>query len=105
MRSSQSCRRPDSWWAAVADEVVSVAETKAYLRIDGEEEDVLLAALIPVAREHCENYLNASLPAELPTPVKQALLILIGHFYEQRSGETIPAVVYALLAPYRNIHW
>ena len=80
-------------------------EVKTYLRIDGEEEDSLLAALIAAAREHAENYLNASLPTETPTPVKQALLILISHFYEQRSGETIPPVVYALLAPYRNINW
>ena len=89
----------------MADEPVSLQEVKTYLRIDGEEEDSLLAGLIPVAREHCENYLNASLPAEVPTPIKQALLILVAHFYEQRSGEVIPPVVYALLAPYRNIHW
>lgn len=89
----------------MADWPVSLLEVKTYLRIDGEEEDVLLAALIPVAREHCENYLNAMLPTELPTPIKQALLILIGHLFEQRAGEPIPSVVYALLAPYRNIHW
>ena len=50
-------------------EPVTLAEIKTYLRIDGGEEDTLLAALIPIAREHCENYLNASLPAELPTPM------------------------------------
>ena len=89
----------------MAEAALGLAEVKAFLRIDGEEEDSLLAGLIPVAREHCENYLNASLPTEVPTPVKQAQLLLISHFYEQRSGETIPPVVYALLAPYRNIHW
>ena len=89
----------------MAETALGIPEVKAFLRIDGEEEDSLLAGLIPVAREHCENYLNASLPTEVPTPVKQAQLLLISHFYEQRSGETIPPVVYALLAPYRNIHW
>ena len=89
----------------MAEAALDLAAVKAFLRIDGEEEDSLLASLIPVAREHCENYLNASLPTEVPTPVKQAQLLLISHFYEQRSGETIPPVVYALLAPYRNIHW
>ena len=89
----------------MADEPVSLQEVKTYLRVDGEEEDTLLAGLIPVARQHCENYLNASLPTEVPTPVKQAQLLLISHFYEQRSGETIPPVVYVLLSPYRNIHW
>ena len=89
----------------MAEAALDLAAVNAFLRIDGEEEDSLLAGLIPVAREHCENYLNASLPTEVPTPVKQAQLLLISHFYEQRSGETIPPVVYALLAPYRNIHW
>ena len=89
----------------MAEAALDLAAVKVFLRIDGEEEDSLLAGLIPVAREHCENYLNASLPTEVPTPVKQAQLLLISHFYEQRSGETIPPVVYALLAPYRNIHW
>ena len=89
----------------MAEAALDLAAVKAFLRIDGEEEDSLLATLIAVAREHAENYLNASLPTEVPTPVKQAQLLLISHFYEQRSGETIPPVVYALLAPYRNIHW
>ena len=86
-------------------EPVTLAEIKTYLRIDGEEEDTLLAALIPIAREHCENVLNASLPVEVPMPMKLALLVLICHFYEQRAGEEIPPVVYTLLSPYRNIHW
>ena len=89
----------------MADWPVSLAEIKLFLRIDGEEEDSLLATFLAAAQEHTENYLNASLPAEVPTPIKQALLILVAHFYEQRSGEVIPPVVYALLAPYRNIHW
>ncbi len=87
------------------DEPVNLEEVKAYLRIDGEEEDNLLATLISVAKSHCEDYLQASLPAEIPLPVKQAMLILVGHFYEQRVGEAIPSVVYSLLSPYREHHW
>ena len=48
---------------------------------------------------------SASLPAEVPTPMKLALLVLVCHFYEERAGEEIPPVVYTLLSPYRNIHW
>jgi len=58
-------------------EVLTLAEIKEYLRIDGEEEDTLLTALYAAAKEHCENYLQAPLPSEMPMPVKQALLILI----------------------------
>lgn len=84
---------------------VSISELKEYLRIDGEEEDALLAGFIAAAKEHCENYLKVSLPEIFPGPVRQALLILAGHFYEQRSGEDIPKAIYALLAPYREARW
>lgn len=82
-----------------------MTEIKEYLRIDGEEENTLLAGLLLAAKEHCENYLQAGLSSEVPTPVKQALLILVGHFYEQRAGENIPNIVYVLLSPYRAHLW
>ena len=86
-------------------EPLTLTEIKEYLRIDGEEENSLLTALLSAAISHCENYLQAPLPGETATPVKQALLILIGHFYEQRAGEDIPNVVYVLLSPYRAHLW
>lgn len=86
-------------------EMLTISEIKEYLRIDGEEEDSLLAALLLAAQEHCENYLQAPLSDEVPRPVKQALLILVGHLYEQRTGEDIPKVVYTLLSPYRAHLW
>ena len=89
----------------MADEPVSLQEVKTYLRIDGEEEDSLLADLLAAARQHAEDYLNAELAEPLPLPIRQSLLLLTAHFYEQRSGEPVPQVVYCLLAPYRNLHW
>ena len=89
----------------MAEAALDLAAVKAFLRIDGEEEDSLLADLLAAARQHAQDYLNAELPQPLPLPIRQSLLLLTAHFYEQRSGETIPPVVYALLAPYRNIHW
>ena len=86
-------------------EPLTLTEIKEYLRIDGEEENSLLTALLSAALSHSENYLQAPLPSETPTPVKQAMLILIGHFYEQRAGEDIPNVVYVLLSPYRAHLW
>ena len=86
-------------------EPITLTEAKEYLRIDSEEEDTLLAGLLLAAKEHCENYLQAALPSEVPTPVNQAMLILIGHFYEQRAGEDIPKVVYVLLSSYRAHLW
>ena len=89
----------------MAEAALDLAAVKAFLRIDGEEEDYLLADLLAAARQHAEDYLNAELPQPLPLPIRQSLLLLTAHFYEQRSGEPVPQVVYCLLAPYRNLHW
>ena len=83
----------------------SIAEIKTYLRLDTTEEDLLLASLLLAAKAHAEDYLQKTLTAEIPEPVRQAILILAGHFYEQRAGEDIPEVVYALLSPYRTHQW
>ena len=37
-------------------EPVALEEIKEYLRIDGDDEDVLLASLITAARCYCEDY-------------------------------------------------
>ena len=87
------------------EEAVSVKDIKDYLRIDGEEEDLLLAGILRSAQAHCEDYLKKSLPSDSPAPVKQAVMLLVSHFYAQRTGEPIPNVVYALLAPYRDLSW
>lgn len=89
----------------MSEGLISLQEIKQFLRIDGEEEDTLLATFLTVAKEHCENYLQVPLETELPSPVKHAMLLLVRHFYDERSGEEIPKVVYALLTPYRASRW
>lgn len=48
--------------------------------------------------------------ADVPGPIKQAILLLVGHWYDNRSAinvgnivQEIPLAVNALIAPYRNI--
>lgn len=80
---------------------------KQFLRIDHDDEDSYLNILIILAKEICENYLRAEMPLEIPESMNQAMLIIIGYFYENREGtkEGIPDVVYALLLPYREAAW
>lgn len=41
-------------------------------------------------------------PADVPQPIRHAMLVLIGHLYENRSGcEGVPKAVNHLLSPYR----
>ena len=42
-------------------EPVSVTEAKAHLRVSGSSEDTYIGALIKVATEHAESYLNRRL--------------------------------------------
>jgi uncharacterized phiE125 gp8 family phage protein len=52
---------------------------------------------------------HGSLAAEVPAPLRQAVLMLVAHWYEHRQpveigdkGEVLPAGVLDLVAPYRR---
>jgi len=84
--------------------MLDLAEVKEYLRLDDDNsEDGYLNVLILLSSEMCQNYMRAELPEECPESIRQACLIIIGHFYENRDGNApIPQVVYRLLDPYRQ---
>jgi len=85
--------------------MLQLSEVKLFLRIDVADEDGYLNVLILLASEMVLNYLRLEeLPSEQPAPLKQAMLIIIGYFFENREGtkEGMPDVVYMLLNPYRK---
>lgn len=84
--------------------MLTLNEVKQYLRLDTNAEDEYLNILIILACEMCENYTRIPLPDELPESYKQAMLLCIGYFFEQRQGTKygIPQVFYTLLSPYRK---
>ncbi len=83
---------------------LKIDEVKQYLHLDSDAEDEYLRILVLLAGEMCENYTRLSLPEELPESYKQAMLVCIGYFFEQREGtkDGIPSVFYTLLQPYRK---
>ena len=86
--------------------LVTTSEVKEYLRVEGEEEEVLITSLIYMAQDYCAEVLKYELTKEtLTLPIKQAIIILAGHFYDERSGTEIPEVVYTLLRTYREVGW
>ena len=89
--------------------MLTLTETKLHLRVDHDDEDVLIEALMATATAACADFLNmpaADLVVAVPAPVKSAALLLVGTLYEQRESQgdrpynKNPAFE-ALLAPYR----
>ena len=83
---------------------LALDEVKQYLHLDSDAEDDYINILILLAAEMCENYTRLPLPETLPESYKQAMLVVIGYFFEQRDGSRydVPKVFYTLLLPYRK---
>ena len=81
--------------------MLTIEEVKQYLHLDSDAEGDYLRILILLAGEMCENYTRL----ELPESYKQAMLVCIGYFFEQRDGTKngVPSIFYTLLRPYRKV--
>ena len=89
--------------------MLTLTETKLHLRVDHNDEDALIEALMTTATAACADFLNmpaADLVVAVPAPIKSAALLLVGALYEQRESQgdrpynKNPAFE-MLLAPYR----
>ena len=87
--------------------LLTLADVKLHCRIDTNDEDSLLGALIATATTAVADYMNVtSVDDTAPAPVKSAALLLVGSLYEQRESQgdrqfyKNPAFE-ALLNPYR----
>lgn len=67
--------------------MLTLQETKDFLRLDGDDEDALVSSLIVTAKELIEDVLRRPLSdfREVPDTVHQAMLILVGTLYEERQ--------------------
>ena len=82
--------------------MLTLDEVKEFLRIDHNEEDGYISVLLLLAKELCENYMRKDIIEPMPESVRQAQLLVISHFYENRSGSSVPDTVYRLLDAYRK---
>ena len=68
--------------------LLTLDEAKLHCRIDHNDEDALLGALIATATTAVANYLNVtSVDSTAAAPVKSAALLLVGTLYEQRESQ------------------
>ncbi|MEN8493473.1 head-tail connector protein [Dehalococcoides sp. THU3] len=91
--------------------VVTLEDTKAWLRVDGETEDALIVGLIETAEELVEGILRFPLVEfadEVPEPVKHAIYFAVSKLYEERNelkSDELTDVLKALLFSYRKVEW
>lgn len=75
---------------------VTLEEVKQHCRVDFDEDDELLCTYIAAAREWAEGFLNIQLvfkegnpdPIEVKQTWKQAILLMVGHWYANRENTT-----------------
>jgi hypothetical protein len=67
--------------------MITLQEAKEFLRVDGDDEENLIASLIVAARELTEDVLRRPLAEieHLPETVRQAMLIVVATLYEERQ--------------------
>ena len=68
--------------------LLTLDEAKLHCRIDHDDEDSLLGALIATATTAVADYMNVtSVDSTAAAPVKSAALLLVGTLYEQRESQ------------------
>ncbi len=89
--------------------LISLSEAKTHLRIEHDEEDEYLTGLIRQAQAAAEDYCRVTFPDEdPPEPVRLALLLFVGFYYENRdipdmtTYKAMRMAFDALLYPYRD---
>lgn len=90
--------------------VITLKEVKTYLRVDGDEEDMLITSFIIAAEEMSEGILRYPLDelSLVPETVKQAVFYIVGQLYENREQvpiDEILEVVKCLLFNFRKESW
>ena len=88
--------------------IVTVDEVKTHLRIQCDEEDAYLTSLIAQAQAAAEDFCRAEFAEKTPQPVRLAILLFVGFYYENRdvpdhqTYATMREAFENLLYPYRD---
>ena len=87
---------------------VTVDEIKTHLRIEHNDEDGYLSALITAAQATAEDFCRRSFAEDMPEPVRLAIYLYVGFMYSYREGadqsayRAMKQAFDALLWPHRD---
>ncbi len=91
--------------------VVTLEDTKAWLRVDSADEDALIESFIATAEDIVEGILRFPLSdyaGVVPEPVKHAIYFAVSKLYEERNElntTELTDVLRTLLFAYREVEW
>lgn len=91
---------------------VVLSDIKDHVQFHEADDDALLTGYLAAAEQHVQNHtrrdFDAEFPDAWPDPVKVAVMLIVGHFYENRtsvvtgtSTSKMPMSSLALLESYR----
>jgi hypothetical protein len=93
----------------MAAPIITVAEAKAWLRVDHADDDETIIALCQVASDAALDLADGLPEAVPPDPappvperVKQAALLILASLYANRESGDLPKAARTLADPYRN---
>ena len=66
--------------------IVTIPEVKAHLRIQHDDEDSFIGSLIEQAQSAAEDFCRVPFSEDVPPPVRLAVLLMIGHYFENRDN-------------------
>jgi hypothetical protein len=85
------------------DPIITLAETKAFLRVDHTDEDTLINGLILAATETALAHADGLLEADpVPESVRTSALLHVSRLYDDRHSETPPQAAATLASRYRD---
>ena len=86
--------------------MVDLAAAKAFCRVDHDDDDASIAAMLVAATDHLESIGVDVSSSPVPPAVEHAVLMLTAFFYDHRddSDAKPQGVVDRLVQPYREMH-
>lgn len=90
-------------------ELITLADAKLHLRKTTDDEDELISSFIAAAQQWVAAYTSQDFdPLDVPAPINQAMLLLVGQWYQQRGSASpdsfaeVPFAVTSLCRPFRG---